>query len=170
MSDKSNLPLTTANSIVAYALILTGVLWIVLLVLVFSERSRRQLLVPVNVSLGFFALLFFYFVTVCIRQHVLLNKHLRSHSTTLGREGIRVQLAIDVRGDKRLDPTLRLIKHLNDLLKMELSYFRILGIEINQNSLNSLLGLFLTMSVATVTNFVIDLGLSGPTGTNCTAT
>ena len=34
-----------------------------------------------------------------------------------------------------MEPTGRLLKHLNDLLKMELSYFRIMGVEINQNSL-----------------------------------
>jgi hypothetical protein len=71
-----------------------------------------------------------------------------------------VQLAIDIRGDRSLEPTGRLVKHLNDLLKMELSYFRLMGIEINQNSLNSLLGLFLTLSVATLTNIAIDLGIN----------
>ncbi len=158
MSDKSYLPLGSANSAVGYTLVLTGILWIVLLVSVFVDRSRRLLLVPINISLAFFAVVLFYYVTVCIRQHLLLNKHLRSHSTLLGREGIRVQLAIDIRGDKAMEPAGRLLKHLNDLLKMELSYFRIMGIEINQNTLNSMLGLFLTLSVATLTNIIIDVG------------
>jgi hypothetical protein len=127
----------------------------VLLVIVMVERSRQQLVVPINISMVYFAVVLFYYVTVCIRQHLLLNKHLRSHSTLLGREGIRVQLAIDIRGDKSMEATGRLLKHINDLLKMELSYFRIMGIEINQNSLNSMLGLFLTLSVATLTNVVI---------------
>ncbi len=70
-----------------------------------------------------------------------------------------MQLAIDIRGDRSLEPTGRLMKHLNDLLKMEMSYFRLMGMEINQNSLNSLLGLFLTLSVATLTNIVVDLSL-----------
>lgn len=172
MSDKSYLPLGSANAMVGYTLVLTGILWIVLLVSVFVERSRAQLLTPINVSLAFFAIVLFYYVTVCMRQHLLLNKQLRSHSTLLGREGIRVQLAIDIRGNKAMEPTGRLLKHLNDLLKMELSYFRIMGVEINQNSLNSMLGLFLTLSVATVTNIVIDLGspgtASGPCSTNAT--
>ncbi len=158
MSDKSYLPLGSANSIVGYTLVLTGILWIVLLVVVIVERSRKLLEAPINISMVFFAVVLFYYVFVCIRQHLLLNKHLRSHSTLLGREGIRVQLAIDIRGNKTMEATGRLLKHLNDLLKMELSYFRIMGVEINQNSLNSMLGLFLTLSVATITNFVIGNG------------
>jgi hypothetical protein len=87
MSDKSYLPLGSANSAVGYTLVLTGILWIVLLVSVFVERSRTKLLVPINISMAFFAFVLFYYVFVCIRQHLLLNKHCRSHSTLLGREG-----------------------------------------------------------------------------------
>jgi hypothetical protein len=58
-----------------------------------------------------------------------------------------------------MEPTLRLIKNLQQLFQIELSIFRIMGWEINQTSLNSLLALFFTLSVATLSNIVIDLGL-----------
>lgn len=157
MSDKSYLPLTSANAVTGYSLVVLGVLWVVLTVSVFVERSRAQLLVPLNISLGFFAFVLFYFSFVSIRQHLLINKQLRSHTTIVGRERIRVQLAIDLRGEKGLEPTNNLLLHISDLLKIELSFFRLMGAEINQNSLNSMLGFMLTLSVATITNVVLDV-------------
>ena len=101
------------------------------------------------------------FAFVAIRQHFLINRTLRSHAPILGREKIRVQLAVDVRGEKSLIATANLMNHVHDILKIEMSYFRLFGGEIQQNSINTLLALAGTLSVATITNVVIDIGNSG---------
>lgn len=44
MADKSHLPLSSANTVVGYTLLLTAILWIVLLVKVFVDRSQKTLL------------------------------------------------------------------------------------------------------------------------------
>lgn len=167
ISEKSHLPLTSANVMAAFALLLTGVLWIVMLVLVFVDRDRRLLLVPINISLGFFAIVTFYYVIVCVRQHMVMNKQLRNHASLLGKESIRIQMAIETKGRKDLEPAQNVIRLLADLLKLDIQYFRFLGLDINQNSLNSMLGFFLTLSVASLTNIAIDLGSSGPSPIIC---
>ena len=169
MSDRSYLPLVSANSITGFAFLILGILWIVLTVSVFVERSRKLLLVPLNISIGFMAAMLFYFAFVAIRQHFLINKALRAHAGTMGREKIRVHLAIDLRGEKSLVPTLNLMNHVHDILKIEMSYFRRFGGEINQNSMNSMLGFLLTLTLATLTNVVIDVSYAPAVVANATS-
>jgi hypothetical protein len=166
MSRKAHLPVTSANVIVGFALVVTAVLWIVLIVSVFVERTRTAILIPVNVSFTFFAIILFYYVAVCIRQFVLLNNNLRSHAGLLSREAIRLQLAGEGKSDAR-----RLLKQLDELLRLESSSFRILGVDIPQSSLNVMMGLFLPLSVATLTNVLLDVaGNSTPTPTTLSST
>lgn len=152
-----------------YGLMLTASLWVALLVSVFVDRSRALLVTPLNITLAYFALVLFYFSVVAMRQHVMLNQEMRSHSHLLGREAIRIQLAIELRGEQHLAAAGRVLKQLNDVLKLELSYFRLLGMEVSQHSMNSLIGLCLTLLVASLTNIVLDVGTTNNAAPkNCT--